>query len=73
MFVAAAEAMISKNLHVNREFYVAPAYDQMINGGARVGFYNIGTVEKGMHGLGTPEDLEIFLSTSIAKEISASA
>lgn len=70
-FVSAAEAMISKNLRVNGEFYVAPAYDQMINGGARVGYYNIGTVEKGMYGLGTPEDLEIFLGTSIAKEISA--
>ena len=69
MFVAAAEAMIAKNLRVNGEFYVAPAYDQLINGGARVGFYNIGTVEKGMHGLGTPADLEIFLGTSIAKEI----
>jgi len=67
MFVAAAEAMISNNLCVNGEFYVAPAYDQMINGGARVGFYNIGTVEKGMHGLGTPADLEIFLGTTIAK------
>jgi len=71
-FVSAAEAMISKNLRVNGEFYVAPAYDQMINGGSRVGYYNIGKVEEGMHGLGTPEDLEIFLGTSIAKEISAS-
>jgi dTDP-glucose pyrophosphorylase len=68
MFVAAAEAMISKNLHVNREFYVAPAYDQMIKGGARVGFYNIGTVENGMHGLGTPADLEIFLGKHLAKK-----
>ncbi len=71
MFVAAAEAMIRKNLRVNNEFYVAPAYNQMIDAGNRIGFFNIGSVEKGMYGLGTPEDLECFLDTPIAKSVSS--
>lgn len=60
-FVAAAENMIKKNLRVNNEFYVAPAYNEMIASGKKIGYFNIGTLGNGMHGLGTPEDLELFL------------
>jgi hypothetical protein len=60
-FVAAAEIMIAKNLKVNNEFYVAPAYNEMIASGKKVDFYNIGEDGRGMYGLGTPEDLNIFL------------
>jgi NDP-sugar pyrophosphorylase family protein len=60
-FVVAAEIMITKNLRVNNEFYVAPAYNEMIELGKKVDFYNIGEDGKGMYGLGTPEDLNIFL------------
>ncbi|MFZ5830266.1 MAG: glycosyltransferase family 2 protein [Planctomycetota bacterium] len=59
-FVAAAESMIRKNLRVNGEFYVAPAYNEMLAQGARLSLYNIGREYAGMHGLGIPEDLEIF-------------
>jgi len=34
-FVAAADAMISADLRVNGEFYVAPSYNLMIERGAR--------------------------------------
>lgn len=61
-FVNAAETMIKKGLRVNNEFYVAPAYNEMIEDGMKIGTYNIGTDFKGMYGLGTPEDLEMFLS-----------
>lgn len=57
-FVKAAEDMIEKNVRVNGEFYIAPVYNEMIEDQKRiVPFF----VEK-MHGLGTPEDLNHFLS-----------
>ncbi len=60
-FVDAAENMIAKNLRVNNEFYVAPAYNEMIEGGGCIKYFNIGSLGHGMFGLGTPEDLAIFL------------
>jgi dTDP-glucose pyrophosphorylase len=61
-FVRAAEAMIVKNLRVNNEFYVAPAYNEMIRLKKSIRYFNIGMLGAGMHGLGTPEDLERFKS-----------
>lgn len=58
-FVCAAQAMIKKDIRHNNEFYVCPAYNEMIIAGKKVYIYPI-NVEK-MHGLGTPEDLNIFL------------
>ncbi len=60
-FVVASETMISKNLRVNNEFYVAPAYNEMIQRGKKIKYFNIGNLGEGMHGLGTPEDLRKFL------------
>ena len=61
-FVRFAYEMIDKELRVNGEFYVAPVYNLMIKEGKRIGYYNIGKVEGGMYGLGTPEDLSKFLN-----------
>ena len=58
-FVKYAHQMIEKNIRVNNEFYVAPVYNEMIADGKKIVFHNVG--EK-MHGLGTPEDLNKFLS-----------
>ena len=60
-FVYASESMIAKNLRANNEFYVAPAYNEMIAIGKKIAYFNVGTLGNGMHGLGTPEDLQIFL------------
>lgn len=68
-FVAAAHAMIKKNIRVNNEFYVAPVYNEMIATGARLGCFSIGTVEDGMHGLGTPDDLTAFLANPISRNL----
>lgn len=60
-FVRAADRMISQELRVNGEFYVAPTYNLLIGNGRRILVHDI---EKGggrMHGLGTPEDLGAFL------------
>jgi dTDP-glucose pyrophosphorylase len=57
-FVQAAESMIAKNIRVNNEFYIAPVYNQMIGSGQTV----IPFFVQEMHGIGTPEDLNAFLS-----------
>lgn len=57
-FVKYSEQMISKNIRVNNEFYVAPVYNEAINDKKKFRLYQI----KKMMGLGTPEDLNYFLS-----------
>ncbi len=64
-FVRAADRMISSDLRVNGEFYVAPTYNQLIAAGRRLAVYNIGREGAGMHGLGVPEDLEAFLQLGL--------
>jgi dTDP-glucose pyrophosphorylase len=59
-FVAYANKMIDKNIRVNNEFYIAPVYNEMIqSGGVLIPFF----VHK-MHGIGTPEDLSAYLSST---------
>lgn len=60
-FVKYAHDMIEKNIRVNNEFYVAPVYNMMIEDKKKIGFYNVGKVDNGMYGLGTPDDLKRFL------------
>lgn len=72
-FVAAARRMIEKNLMVNGEFYVAPVYNQLLAEGARVGSFDVGTVGRGMHGLGTPADLARFLELDLSRRAAAAA
>lgn len=64
-FVAAAKSMIEKDLRVNGEFYVAPAYNQLIEKGARIGVVRTGREYAGMHGLGVPQDLAHFMTTDL--------
>lgn len=65
-FVEAAEKMISLDIRVNNEFYVAPVYNMLIDKKAKIGVYNIGSVGNGMYGLGTPADLEYFLKHPVS-------
>lgn len=67
-FVTAAEAMIAADLRVNNEFYVAPTYNHLISWGSRVGIFNVGSENNGMHGLGTPDDLNTFLRSPLNKQ-----
>jgi dTDP-glucose pyrophosphorylase len=66
-FVKAAELMIEDNSRVNNEFYVAPTYNKLIEMAKRVGIYSVGSVGNGMHGLGTPADLDLFLELPLSK------
>ncbi len=56
-YVRFAEQMIKNNIRVNNEFYVCPVFNEAIKAGLKVKTFNI----KNMWGLGTPEDLQIFL------------
>ena len=60
-FVSAAHKMIEKDIRVNNEFYVAPVYNEMIEEGKKITYYNIGSIRNGMYGLGVPEDYEWFV------------
>lgn len=59
-FLHAAVDMIVRNDRVNNEFYVAPTYNYAIRAGARIGIYEMDV--SAMHGLGTPADLQLYLS-----------
>lgn len=65
--ITAIESMFTKNLRVNGEFYVAPAYNELIERGARIIHYSIGSDGHGMYGLGIPADLNHFLSLPLSE------
>ena len=54
--------MIVRNDRVNNEFYTCPVYNYMIKKGLKIGVYEIDS--KDMHGLGTPEDLNLYLENT---------
>lgn len=60
-FVKYAKQMIRKDIRVNNEFYVAPVYNEMVEAGKKLVYFNIGSENHGMYGLGVPEDLNKFL------------
>jgi len=69
-FIDAAKVMIKKDLRVNGEFYVAPVFNEMIELGMKIGYQNIDSdKENVMFGLGTPEDLEVFLADEISQKM----
>jgi beta-phosphoglucomutase-like phosphatase (HAD superfamily)/dTDP-glucose pyrophosphorylase len=57
-YVNYAEQMISKNIRVNNEFYVAPVFNEAISDSKRI---RVKSIDK-MWGIGTPEDLDYFLA-----------
>ncbi|WP_152226266.1 glycosyltransferase family 2 protein [Pseudomonas sp. SCB32] len=69
--IAAIESMFDKNLRVNGEFYVAPAYNEMIGDDAHIVHYSIGSEGAGMYGLGIPADLNLFLSLPVSQAATA--
>jgi len=60
-YVKYAKQMITKSKTYNNEFYVCPVFNEAIEDGKKIKIYNI----EEMYGLGTPEDLEIFLKHDI--------
>jgi len=62
-FVNASIDMIVENDRVNNEFYTCPTYNYAIAEGKKIGIYNIDFEQ--MHGIGTPEDLNLYLQQRI--------
>jgi NDP-sugar pyrophosphorylase family protein len=58
-FVESTNSMIEKDIRVNNEFYVCPVYNELIIKGGKVKIWDM--PKEKMHGLGTPEDLNLFL------------
>lgn len=58
MFLQSARQMIEKNIRVNGEFYICPIYNESITLGAKIGIDFV----QSMHGVGTPEDLETYIT-----------
>jgi len=56
-FVKYAKQMIEKDIRVNNEFYIAPVYNELIQDNKTL----IPFFVHSMWGLGTPEDLNVFL------------
>jgi HAD superfamily hydrolase (TIGR01509 family) len=63
LFQRASYSMIRSNIRTNNEFYVCPVYNELIQAGGKVSIFPIPA--EAMHGLGTPEDLDIFLQRSV--------
>ena len=59
-FVKYANQMIDNNVRVNNEFYVCPVFNEAIQDNKKIISFKANT----MWGLGTPEDLELFLKES---------
>jgi HAD superfamily hydrolase (TIGR01509 family) len=57
-YVKYAEQMILKNIRVNNEFYIAPVFNEAIQDGKLIRPFDV----QFMHGIGTPEDLNAYLS-----------
>jgi dTDP-glucose pyrophosphorylase len=60
IFLDAAERQLLKGVGREKEFYVAPIYNELVLQGLKVGTYPI--TRDQMHSLGTPEDVEQFLA-----------
>ena len=58
-FIDYAVDMIVDNERTNNEFYTCPVYNYAIKDLKKIGIYNINF--DCMHGIGTPEDLDIYL------------
>ena len=56
-YVKCAENMIKRNIRINNEFYVCPVFNQAIEQGMKITVFDV----KSMWGMGTPEDLQVFL------------
>jgi dTDP-glucose pyrophosphorylase len=66
-FVKATKEMIRKNIRTNNEFYICPVYQELINKGKKIGYFEIDNKNKFM--IGNPDELNIFIDKINNKEI----
>ena len=60
------ERMWKANDRTNDEFYVAPSYNYMKGKNSKV--LSLGSINEIMHGIGIPEDYEMFCDSQISKD-----
>ena len=58
------ESMIQKNIRTNNEFYVCPVFNEAIQDKQKIGVEYVDI----MHGLGTPEDLNLYIHRTMLRE-----
>jgi len=63
----AFSAMWAKDDRTNGEFYVAPAYNYVALADIPINLINLGPISSVMHGLGTPNDLELFIENPLSR------
>lgn len=61
-YVKYAEQMIAKNIRVNNEFYICPIFNEFISDNKKIKTYDC----KKMWGIGTPKDLQKYLTKGIS-------
>ena len=66
---AAFQDTFENNIRTNNEFYVAPTYNFMLEQGLLVETIQVGDHGQAVHGLGTPEDLRLFLMSEQARRV----
>ena len=62
-YIKYSNKMIEKDIKTNNEFYICPVYNEAIGDQKLIISYKV----KAMHGMGTPDDLEIFMKKNIIK------
>lgn len=62
-FVQASVKMVAANDRINNEFYTCPVYNYLISENKKIGCYMVN--KESMHGLGIPEDLNLFLKKNV--------
>lgn len=60
-YVKYAEQMVKNDIRVNNEFYVCPVFNEAIQDGKKIKCFDV----KRMWGIGTPEDLNYFLTNYV--------
>jgi NDP-sugar pyrophosphorylase family protein len=65
-FVDSYNEMVAAKDLTNNEFYVAPTYNYLIAKGEKIKVRDLGPAGKVMHGLGVPEDYELFLKSEVS-------
>ncbi len=70
LFFSAARRMIAEENLSNGEYYVAPTYTYLADSGRDITAISIGAESDGMWGLGTPDDLDVFLRIGPIEKLS---
>jgi beta-phosphoglucomutase-like phosphatase (HAD superfamily)/dTDP-glucose pyrophosphorylase len=60
-YIKYTKQMIDKNIRINNEFYVCPVYNEAIDDGKKI----LPSFVEKMWGLGTPEDLDMFIKENM--------